>query len=133
MTVKKKPTTDDAKDGAFLEVVDRTLGTKGFRLAMLALLLSMHPLGRQILGTVGFKFPDEQKITVAAEQASQSKTEIGMLVESVKELGRDVSAIKANNAILNAKVDRLDQAFTGFQVDFNRYKTAPIQPSVETK
>lgn len=111
-----------------LEVVRWGLSTNVFRSAVLVLVLSMHPLGRQVLGTFGFKFPDEQKLNVAAEQAKDVHVDITALQKDVSDLKDVASRMTANNAIINAKLDRLDQAFTGFQVDFNKWKPKDHDP-----
>lgn len=120
MTVRKAPATEGEE--GLLQVVDRTLGTKSFRTIILLLILSMHPVGRQILGTVGFEFPDQKKLTVAADEALKLQNNLVTIAETVKDLKSDMATVKANNAIINAKVDRLEQTFTGFQIDFNKYR-----------
>lgn len=114
MTVKKASLTD---------LFNNSFGTGTFRTFMLALVLSMHPIGRQLLGTFGFEFPDQKKLTVAAEQATTVKQEITGLTQQMLEVRNDLSMIKANNAAFNTKVDLLDKAFQGFQVDFAKYKS----------
>lgn len=133
MTIKRRvKNVETGQDEIVEKVVTNPIiavltSNTGFRIVILVLVLSMHPLGRQLLGTFGFKFPDERSLTVATEQATAAKTELGQLTDSVRELKSDVASIKANNLILNSKVDRLDQAFTGFQIDFNKWKPKDSQ------
>ncbi len=98
------------------------LGVGGFRSIVLILLLSMHPVGRQILGTFGFEFPDQKKLSVAAEQASTVKQDVQALTISLNEVRTDLNTIKANYSSMNTKVDSLDRSFQGFQVDFQKLK-----------
>lgn len=124
MTVRRKPTLEgDPTDPNELQIVKWGLGTKSFRVAILVLVLSMHPMGRQLLGTFGFEFPDQRKLTIAADEAKKAQEQVSTIVQALTDIKRDVDSIKANNAILNSKVDKLEVVFTGFQVDFQHYKT----------
>lgn len=116
MTVKKKANGD-------FDIVKQGLGTNGFRFALLVLVVSMHPLGRQLLGTFGFEFPDQRKLTEATTEAQNVRRDIENLKENVKEIKDSSEINRANNAIVNTKLDRLDQTFTGFQVDFNKLRS----------
>lgn len=109
MTAKRKP------DGE-LEVVKWGLSTQGFRVALLVLVLSMHPLGRQLLATFGFQFPDQKRITEAADQVT-------LLQAKVDGLAKDVDTVKTSQQALTTKVETLDHTITGFQIDFTKYKT----------
>lgn len=132
MTIKRKVRNDVTGE---TEIVDQKIGgplvqaltgSNGFRILMLILVASMHPAGRQLLGTFGFRFPDERNLVVAVEEAKVTKSEITAIGEAVKELRGDIASIKANNAIVNSKVDSLDQTFRGFQIDFAKWKA--LQP-----
>lgn len=129
MTIKRK--VRNATTGED-EVVERVIGGPllqlvtgpgSFRILIFLFVASMHPLGRSVLGTFGFKFPDERNLTVAAEQAKSAKDEISGMAEAVKEIRTDVASLKANNVILNSKVDNMEQTFRGFQVDWAKWKT----------
>lgn len=129
MTIRRKQPKHDGE----IEVVEQEiknpwlrllLGQNGWKLIILILILTQHPLGRGVLSTLGFEFPDTKKISVAAETASQTKSDLTQIADSVKEIQKDVTSLKANNAILNAKVDTLDQTFRGFQIDFSKWKPA---------
>lgn len=122
MTARRKTSGTEESSTNQLEIVKWGMSTNVFRLGLFILVLSMHPLGRQVLGTFGFKFPDERQLVVATEEAKGAKSEIASIAENVKTLTSDVASIKANNVVLNEKVDRLDKTFTGFQVDFNKWK-----------
>lgn len=116
MTTKK---TDKENE---LQVVRWGLSTNAWRAGVMVLVLSMHPIGRQLLGTFGFEFPDQKKITQAAEQAHDVHTDVQQISIAVHDLQSDMAALKANNSILNLKVDKLSTDFVGFQVDFNKWK-----------
>lgn len=126
MTVRRKESGE-------LSIVKWGMGTSGFRVVLLVMVMSMHPVGRGILNTFGFKFQDEQKINTAAEEARNAKTELNALSNTATEVRQDVASLKANMAILNSKVDRLDQTVTGFQVDFQRYKKPEIATPTTNK
>jgi len=132
MTVKRKPDSDE------LEITGpamwKLLAAKGgYRTVLIVLVLSMHPIGRQILGTFGLQFPDQREVTMAASETQQAKVVLSNLTTDVKEmksgltadiagLKLDVANLKANSAIFNSKLDALDQTFTGFKIDFNKYR-----------
>lgn len=120
MTVRQHHGKDGPSNN--LEIVKWGMSTNVFRMALLVLVLSMHPLGRQVLGTFGFKFPDEQKLVVATDEAKAVKQDIASLQKDVTDLKDVATRTTANNAIINAKLDRLESTFTGFQVDFNKWK-----------
>lgn len=131
MTLKKKtkdPVTGEERvvesviGGPLLQLIT---GTGGFRILIFLFVASMHPLGRSVLGTFGFKFPDERNLVVAAEEAKSAKGEIAGIAESMKEIKADVASLKANNAIINSKVDNMEQTFRGFQIDFAKWKPQP--------
>lgn len=114
MTARRKP------DSGELEIVRWGLGTNGFRVALLVLVLSMHPLGRSILSTVGFRFPDEQKITVAAEASKDLGTK-------VDELSKDLARVKDDVKDVKTTVNNLQTTVSGFQVDFDKYRKPRIE------
>ncbi len=113
------------KDPTVNEMLRSGFGVGFFRTAILVLVLSMHPIGRQLLGTFGFEFPDQKKLNVAAEQASTVKQDLAGFQTSVNQLQTDFNAIKLNMNNVNNKVDMLDHSFQGFQVDFERFKNKP--------
>lgn len=118
MTVKKK-----SEDSSELQIVKWGIGTNGFRVVLLVLVLSMHPIGRGFLTGFGFQFPDQKKLEEATKETTALTFNVKGLTESMHDVQNDIQAIKANNAILNSKVDSLDQTFTGFRVDFQKYRT----------
>lgn len=122
MTVRKKNKETGEITEQTVPLKDLFLGTPTFRTIIILLLLSMHPIGRQLLGTFGFEFPDQKKLTVAAEEATASKHELTAIAEDVKEMKADVAALKANNTIVNEKVDTLRSEFSGFKIDFSKWK-----------
>lgn len=122
MTIKRKSKETGEIEEREISLKSMFLGTPSFRTIILALILSQHPLGRQLLGTFGFEFPDQRKAAFTAEQATAAKQEIASIADTVKNIQTDVASLKANNAILNAKVDNMEQTFRGFQIDFNKWK-----------
>lgn len=113
------PMTVKRRDNGDLEIIRWGLGTNGFRLVLLVLVLSMHPLGRGFLNTFGFKFPDEQKIIVTAEQASQLTLKVDKLTDELTRMQTDMKDVRTSVSGLQATV-------SGFQGNFDRNK--PTQP-----
>lgn len=127
MTIRRRKTKPDGE----VEIVEEKLSNPwlqlilsqhGWRLVIIILLATMHPLGRSFLAGFGFEFQDTRKISVAAEEAKASKAEITAIADSVKEIRSDVANLKANNAIMNEKVDNLKLEFQGFKVDWAKWK-----------
>lgn len=130
MTVRKTK----HRDGEVTEVVEEEirnpwlrllLGQNGWKIILIVLILSQHPIGRGVLSSLGFDWQDTKKINVATEQTKEAKTEISQISEAVKEIRADVTTLKANNAIVNEKVDNLKSEFQGFKIDFGKWKTEP--------
>lgn len=100
------------------------LGQNGWKLIVIGLIATQHPLGRGVLASVGFEFQDTKKIAAAAENATTTKSELSQVTEALKDVKTDLTSVKANIAITNSKVDSLEQTFRGFQVDFSKWKPA---------
>lgn len=116
------------------------LGTVSFRTIILVLIGSMHPLGRQVLGTFGFEFPDQRKLVEAAQQASAVSTSLGEIKSDVNTLKSDVAILKTDLALLKtdvsmvkAKQETLQTSVTGFQIDFDRFRRSSIEPATLPK
>lgn len=124
MTIRKTNKTTGEVTAEQVTLLGFLTSAAGWRIVIVILILSMHPIGRGFLAGFGFKFPDEKLITVAAEESKVAKSEISSIADSIKDIKSDISSLKANNAILNAKVDGMEQTFRGFQIDFNKWKPA---------
>lgn len=99
-----------------------------YRIAVFFLVLSMHPLGRQVLGTFGFKFPDEQKLNVAAEVSTATQAQLIDISKDVNKLKDDVKGLTAKVDTVDHKVESTNLQFIGFQIDFEKYrKSQPTQ------
>lgn len=134
MTIRRK----QVKENGEVELVESPitnpwlrliLSQHGWRLIIILLIATMHPVGRSFLAGFGFEFQDTRKIAVAAENADAAKQELTTISDSIKEIKLDVASLKANNAILNTKVDAigekqgaLELKFSGFQIDFSKWK-----------
>lgn len=127
MTIRKHR----VKDGEVTEVVEEEirnpwlrllLGQNGWKLIIVILIFSQHPIGRGILSSLGFDWQDTKKINVATEQTKEAKNELTQISDSVREIRSDVATLKANNAIINEKFDNMKQEFQGFKIDFNKWK-----------
>ena len=123
MTIKKTNKRTGEVTEEQMSILGLLTGTGGFRVVITILILSMHPLGRGFLSGFGFRFPDEKLVTIAAEEAKGLRVDVDGLKKDVTELKENSSANKANNAIINSKLDRLEQTFSGFQIDFQKWKT----------
>lgn len=95
-------------DNEKLEVLSWGPGTKAYRLVLLGAVMAATPIGQNILNAVGIKTP-------VLEEVAAVKLDVGALKEDVKHLKEDVGAVKA-------KSDKLDLAFTGFQIDFQKFQ-----------
>lgn len=104
MTVKKK-TTDKGEE---LQEVRPAFTTTGFRWALIVLVASMHPIGRSLLGQMGFVLPDQASEKRLSEEFQGIKTEVAEIRKELK--------------TTSDKVDKLAFAFTGFELDFAKYK-----------
>lgn len=121
MTVKRHH-TKEGDPTTNLEIVKWGMSTNVFRMVLLIFVFSMHPLGRQVLGTFGFKFPDEQKLIVATDEAKGLRSDVEVLKSDVKDLRDTARSVRDNNTIINNKLDELSRTFVGFQIDFNKWK-----------
>lgn len=115
MTVKKKLT----RNGEELQEVRSSFATNGFRWALIVLVASMHPLGRTLLGQMGFVLPDQAGEKRLVEEVQQVKADVGGLK-------KDIADVKVDLHVTSNKVDDLSRTFTGFQVDFERYRNRPV-------
>lgn len=104
MTVKRKDT------GEVEELVWGTK-TKAYRLVLLGAVLAATPIGQNILNSVGIKTPVMTEIT-------EVKAEVAAVKADVARLKDDVAAVKK-------ETNELKMSFTGFQVDFDKYRKEP--------
>lgn len=111
MTVKKRKTADGQSED--LQEVRPSMMTSSFRWALIILVASMHPIGRSVLGQMGFVLPD---------QASEKRLE-----EKVMKVEHDVAEVKKDVAAVKEDVKDVSTKVTGFQVDFERFKREPKQ------
>lgn len=99
-----------------MEVLTWGPGTKAYRLVLLGAVLAGTPIGQNILNSIGIRTP-------VAEQLEALKTQVDTVKTDVSHVKDDVSHVKDDVAAVKAKSDKLDTAFSGFQVDFNKYRT----------
>lgn len=114
MTIRKKP------EGG-LELVPG-LGANSIRTILLVFVISMHPLGRSLLSTVGIRYPDEQKLSVATEKTDQADKRLAVLSEDVRDLKDSFNLLRADKAIVNAKLDDLAKTVNGFKIDLGELR-----------
>lgn len=101
MTVRRKD------DEALVEV-GWGMKTKAYRLVLLGVAFGATPMGQNLLNNVGVKTPVMQELT-----------ELRAEVASVKS---DVAHLKEDVAAVRGKSDKLEISFTGFQVDFDKFR-----------
>lgn len=103
MTAKRKPNGE-------LEVVHPGISAQTFRYALLALVLTMHPLGRQALRSLGFELPEPPPAVELTKKVDQ-------LSIAVDEVARRLEKTEQNTLSLSARFERFD-------VDFQRFRAA---------
>ena len=128
MTIKRKNQETGETESKQVKLSDIFLGTPSFRTIIILLLVSMHPVGRQLLGTFGFEFPDQRKLTVAAAEASASKHELTQIAEDMKEMKDNLAGLKTQVSSIDKKQTDLDSTFRGFQIDFNKWRPSEKKP-----
>lgn len=84
--------------------------TRSFRVALIILVASMHPVGREWLNALGFKIPRDAGIV--ADEVNKTLAELA---------GRQMSLEKKLDDMTSKVVD-VDRRFYQFEVDFERYK-----------
>lgn len=121
MTARRK--TDASGD----EQLTITYGkwTQSLRVTTLCGVFLATPFGANLLKALGVSSPAAEQTINIQKDVKDVKDQVSGLAKDVTEFSKDIASIKANNTIINEKVDRLDQTFTGFKVDFNRFRTTP--------
>ena len=124
MTVRRKPETDEWE-------LKNNWTTRGFRIALLILVASMHPVGRDILHGLGFNIPRDPgvvslEITKQLEEVKATQGAGRKVQEEVKE------ELARTNRNLGERLDKTDLAvkelsskFSMFEVDFSKYRKEP--------
>lgn len=112
MTIKRRDTGEDF-------TINQGWTTKSFRLAVVVLIASMHPVGRELLNAAGFKIPRDPGI-VAEEVKHQTSIQTETVTQQITDLSKKVDTLTTNMA-------DAERRFTGFQLDFERYKNRPVQ------
>lgn len=124
MTVRrKKPDGEE-------EVLRISYGswTKAIHLPYIIGIFLATPFGANFLkATFNVSSPATEQVQVLTNDVKTLKDDVKSFKESVADLAKDMASVKANNSIINSKVDNLDTTFRGFQVDFNRWKPKDIQ------
>lgn len=90
-------------------------GTVTFRTALLLMVAAATPPGQQVLKNFGILAP-------GAANVAEMQSSIENVRRDVAALTADVAALKTDVAAGKSKIDKLDVAVTGFQVDFEKYK-----------
>lgn len=109
MTVKRKD------NGDFEEVKVGTM-TFSYRTALILLVASATPFGQPILKAFG--------IQTGAEPVKEAQAKVGEISTKMDKMQSDIDDLKVVGASLEQKVSKVDYRLTGFQVDFDKYKSA---------
>ena len=109
MTIRRKD-----EPNAQVEVLNWGPGTKAYRFILLGAALAATPIGNNILASFGIKTP--------------AMAEIAQVTADVASLKTDIASVKADVAAVKSKSDKLDTAFTGFEVDFRKFQKQHIEP-----
>lgn len=104
---------------------DMFSGPNGPRTIIIILVASMHPIGRSVLATFGFEFPDQKKLTVAADQAIVAQRQNNDLASEMSTLKTDMTKLVVKVDTMGEKVESLSQRFGVFQIDFDKYRKEP--------
>jgi len=83
---------------------------------VVALIASGTPPGQAFLAICGLKSPAAQEVNDVQKTADSIRTDIALVKSDVASLKSDVAAVKT-------KQDNFEIRFTGFQIDFDKYKT----------
>lgn len=109
MTVRRR------NDELGVEELSWGKGTKAYRLILLGGVLAATTPGQNLFNAVGVKTPVVQEIVELRSELQAVKADVGHLKE-------DVAAVKVDVAAVKTKADKLEVSFTGFQVDFEKFR-----------
>lgn len=121
MTVRRKD--DDST-----EEVSWGKGTKAYRFVLLGAALAATPMGQNMLNSFGIKTPVVQEIVDLRSDLAAVKVDVGHLKEDIASVKTEVTQVKTDVAAVKTKSDRLDVAFTGFEVDFQKFRKEKTTP-----
>jgi len=99
MTVRRKPDTDEFQVRPDKQAIS-------FRLIIVVAVCSMHPLGQQMLTTMGFTLP--------ASSAALHK--------AVAELTTNLAQVRAELAAVKHDISTVKNQMTSFEVNFDKHK-----------
>lgn len=99
---------------------------KVYRWVLLGAVLAATPMGNSALNALGVKTPVMDELVRMKADNTELKTDVGNVKRDVATLAADVANVKKDIAEVKGKADKLDSAFTGFQVDFAKYQQAAI-------
>lgn len=109
-----------------LEIVKQGFGTQTFRVALLAALVSQTPIADGVWSTFGMESLSvriarmTETVKTATDEVTNVKSDINLIKTDIKDL-------RANAAINAARLDGIEQSFTGFRVDFQKYQNKNVQ------
>jgi hypothetical protein len=118
---KARPSDDDPDDGGFVEV-HQGKGTYTFRTSLLILVLSATPFGQQFLKGFGIHSPAGQEVNDVQRVVDSIRKDIAEVKADVAGVKNDVSVLKSEVSEVTRQNNRLASEFTGFRVDFDKYK-----------
>ena len=107
--------TAKRKDNGDLEEVKVGPMTFSYRTILMLLVASATPFGQPILKAFG--------IQTVAEPVKEAQAKVGEIAQKMDKMQADIDDLKVVGASLEQKVTKVDYRLTGFQVDFDKYRT----------
>lgn len=102
-------------------------GTKTYRTILMTLVLSTTPIGQNVLESLGVRSP-------ANKQGEEIAVKVDALSKEVADLKLEAKDNVKAVADVKTQVNKLENSFTGFQVDLNKYRPQPaVSPTPATQ
>lgn len=125
MTVRRKDTG---------EVEELLWGpkTKAYRLVLLGAALAATPFGQSLLNNVGVRTPVmaevvtlTDKVAGVSDKVVTVTFDVSKLKDDLSKVKDDIAAVKVDTAAVKSEQANFKQVFSGFQVDFDKYRKEP--------
>lgn len=113
------------KDEGTLEEIGWGKATKVYRWVLLGAVLAATPVGNNLLNLIGIKTPVAAELAALSSDVAAVKSDTAALKLDVAHLKEDVTTLKIKSDKLENQTSTLQLAFTGFQIDFDKYRKEP--------
>lgn len=126
MVAKRKRVIND--DGDAEDVLEVREGKRiwTFRTSLLVLVLSATPFGQQVLKNFGIHSPAGQEVNDVQKVVDSIRKDIADVKADVAGVKNQVGSLKEEVGAVAQQANRLAVEFTGFRVDFDKYKSYEI-------